>query len=81
MTSISPRLEVKVRKSVESIASYEAEMGINAGILGPGPLGSWSAIGVITIDESLMLDNDSLTSALAEMAPRAAMQKIINLVK
>lgn len=56
-------------------------MGINAGILGPGPLGSWSAIGVITIDESLMLDNDSLTSALAEMAPRAAMQKIINLVK
>ena len=35
MTSISPRLEVKVRKRVESIASYEAEIGTRAGDLGP----------------------------------------------
>ena len=33
-TSISPRLEVKVKKRVESIASYEAEIGMRAGALG-----------------------------------------------
>ena len=50
-TSISPRFEVNVRKTVESTASYEAEMGINAGILGPGH-GFTAGIGSIKITES-----------------------------
>ena len=51
-TSISPRLKVKVRKTIESMASKEAEIGTTAGERGINGSGSGKGRMLITVSES-----------------------------
>ena len=76
-TSISPRLEVKVRMTVESRDSYIAEIGTSAGDLGLPP-GSMSGKGLmITVSATFTCGLSVMIVLPWDMIDRESVPKII----